>query len=182
MLYIVLAAGHVQAAPGTSPRQLPKPDLSAEALAKQIHSYINEERTRHKLSILSWDGALAGIARRHSLDMAQRDYLAHDTPEGRSFVDRYREGAYDCQIPVRNEILLGAENIALGRLYNSVTHIDGVPYFNWNTSQQIARKTVDGWMKSPGHRKNILTPYWKREGIGIEIRPGNKVYITQNFC
>jgi len=27
-------------------------------------------------------------------------------------------------------------------------------------------------------------PYWLQEGIGIEIEssPGNKIYITQNFC
>ena len=33
-----------------------------------------------------------------------------------------------------------------------------------------------------GHRKNILTPHWKREGIGVEVDPDDKVYITQNFC
>ncbi len=37
-------------------------------------------------------------------------------------------------------------------------------------------------MKSPGHRENILTPHWKREGIGVEIAPDDNVYITQNFC
>jgi uncharacterized protein YkwD len=39
-------------------------------------------------------------------------------------------------------------------------------------------------MSSPGHRENILTPYWRDEGIGIEVEssPGNKIYITQNFC
>jgi len=37
-------------------------------------------------------------------------------------------------------------------------------------------------MKSPGHRKNILTPYWKKEGIGVHIGPDDKVYVTQNFC
>jgi uncharacterized protein YkwD len=37
-------------------------------------------------------------------------------------------------------------------------------------------------MKSPGHRKNILTPHWGKEGIGITISPDGKEYVTQNFC
>jgi uncharacterized protein YkwD len=41
---------------------------------------------------------------------------------------------------------------------------------------------VEGWMKSPGHRENILAPHWKRQGIGVEIAPGNRILVTQNFC
>jgi hypothetical protein len=35
----------------------------------------------------------------------------------------------------------------------------------------LTPSTVDGWMNSPGHRKNILTPAWLREGIGVSIAP-----------
>jgi uncharacterized protein YkwD len=54
--------------------------------------------------------------------------------------------------------------------------------YDWNSLEQIARSTVSGWMKSPGHRKNILQPFWKTEGIGIAVSPDDKVLITQNFC
>ena len=40
-------------------------------------------------------------------------------------------------------------------------------------------------MNSPGHRENLLEPYWSEEGIGIaatETSDGTKVYATQNFC
>jgi uncharacterized protein YkwD len=37
-------------------------------------------------------------------------------------------------------------------------------------------------MNSRGHRGNILTPHWGKEGIGIFIAPSDEVYITQNFC
>jgi len=60
--------------------------------------------------------------------------------------------------------------------------VNGVAYYDWNSSEKIAGKALAGWMKSPGHRENILTPQWKREGIGVEIGPDEKVYITQNFC
>jgi len=41
---------------------------------------------------------------------------------------------------------------------------------------------VRGWMDSPGHRKNILTPHWRNEGVGVFLSPDEKVFITQNFC
>jgi len=37
-------------------------------------------------------------------------------------------------------------------------------------------------MQSTGHRENILTPHWRRQGIGVGIDPDNRVLVTQNFC
>ena len=54
--------------------------------------------------------------------------------------------------------------------------------YDWNSMKEIAKSTVDGWMDSEGHRKNILTPRFDREGIGVVISPDDKVYITQNLC
>ena len=163
-------------------RQQPQPVIVAADLAQRIHVQVNAERARHRLPALSWDKTLSRIAAGHSHDMAHRNYLSHDTPEGRDFSDRYRQAGYSCQVRIGTVIHAGAENIALGRLYNSVTTENGIAYYDWNSVQQIARSTVDGWMKSPGHRENILTPYWRHQGIGVEIAPDNKVYITQNFC
>lgn len=178
----VLALGRAQADSPTARQQKRQPAISAADLAQRIHAQINVQRARHGLQALFWNARLAKIAERHSHDMAERRYFSHDTPEGRSFGDRYRQAGFSCQVRIGHEIYGGAENIALGRLYNSVEIRNGVAYYNWNSAQQIARDTVDGWMHSPGHRRNILTPYWRREGIGIEVRPDNKIYITQNFC
>jgi uncharacterized protein YkwD len=79
-------------------------------------------------------------------------------------------------------IYTGAENIALSRLYNAMTTENGVQYYDWNTPDEIVRRTVEGWMNSPSHRKNILTPFWQQEGVGVVIDPANKIVITENFC
>jgi uncharacterized protein YkwD len=163
-------------------RQKPKPAVSAVDVAQRIHRLINEVRRKHNLPALAWDGPLARIAARHSRDMGRRNYFDHDSPEGRGFAHRYRQDGYRCEIRTGNIIHGGAENIALGRLYNSVTRINGVAYHDWNSPETIARQTVDGWMNSTGHRRNILTPHWRRQGVGIDIRPDNRVLITQNFC
>jgi len=178
---VVLSLGTAQ--PGATARQQkPQPAIEAANLAKTIHAWINKMRKKHGLNSLSWNDALGRIALKHSRDMASRNYLDHVTPEGKTFPWRYRLDGYSCEIRIGNQIHAGAENIALGHLYNSTTTENGITYYHWNSEQEIARRIVNGWMDSSGHRENILTSYWRQEGIGIEIGPGNKIYITQNFC
>ncbi len=167
--------------PGAFKKQ-PQPKINISGLEKQIHTLINNERQKHGLSQLEWDYALAGIARKHSRDMAKRNYFDHNSPEGRDFSHRYQQENYQCAVRVNRTIHAGAENIALNNLYDSVTTVNGEAFHDWNSPEKIAETTVQGWMKSPGHRKNILTPHGKHEGIGVVIAPDDKVYITQNFC
>jgi uncharacterized protein YkwD len=60
--------------------------------------------------------------------------------------------------------------------------VNGIAHYDWNSEGKIAETTVQGWMNSRGHRKNILFSHWRSEGIGVAIAPDGKVYITQNFC
>ena len=159
-----------------------KPVIDTDRLGMRIHRLINREREKQGLSPLSWDNVLARIARSHSRDMAVNRYFSHDSPEGRDFSFRYRQAGFSCAVRTGNTIHTGAENIFQNNLYDSVTTVNGRSYYGWNTEEQIAETTVRGWMMSPGHRKNILTPHWRNEGIGIFIAPDDKVLITQNFC
>jgi uncharacterized protein YkwD len=159
-----------------------QPKLDLSSLEKRIHDLINKERQKHGLSTIRWDDALKRIAQKHSADMAKRNYFSHTSPEGRDFSYRYIKSGYACAITIENRIYKGGENLFQNNLYTSVTTVNGVSYYDWNTLEDIAETTVEGWMNSPGHRKNILTPVWLREGIGVSIAPDDKVYITENFC
>jgi uncharacterized protein YkwD len=160
----------------------PQPKISTAGLEKQIHNLINRERQKQSLSQLEWDDALAGIGRKHSKDMELRNYFGHHSPEGHDFSYRYQREGYQCSIRVDNTIYAGAENIALNNRYASVTTVNGKAFYEWNSQDTIAETTVQGWMNSPGHRKNILMRHWRREGIGIAFGPDGKIAITQNFC
>lgn len=162
--------------------QKSKPRVDSAHLEKRIHELVNKERQRQGLTMLHYDDALAKIARKHSHDMAKRSYFGHNTPEGNDYLYRYKRDGYQCAVREGRVIHMGAENLALNHLYDSVSTINGVSYFDWNSETKIAVSTVEGWMKSPGHRHNILTPYFLREGIGVFISPDDKVHITQNFC
>jgi uncharacterized protein YkwD len=176
-MIIVLTQHNVEAR-----QQKPQPKIGATELARLIHQSINEQRRKHKLPALAWSDALSRIAEKHSRHMADKDYFDHVSPDGKRFPDRYRQAGYVCEVIVGDKIHAGAENIALSRLYNSTTTENRVTYYQWNSAREIASKTVEGWMNSAGHRENILTRHWWHAGIGIVIAPGNRVYITQNFC
>ncbi len=159
-----------------------RPRLSVPQLEKRIHALINRERKRFGLSSLGWNENLSAIARKHSGDMAKRNYFSHYSPEGHDFMYRYKQGGYSCSIVEGDHIYLGAENIFQNNLYDRVVIVNDASHYDWNSLEHIAETTVQGWMNSPGHRKNILTPHWRSEGIGIVVALDDKVYITENFC
>ncbi|HEX8591632.1 MAG TPA: CvpA family protein [Candidatus Paceibacterota bacterium] len=114
---------------------------------------VNEERARVGAPPLTIDPALTRSARLHSEDMWARKYFAHVNPDGEDPFDRMQNaGAV---------FLLAGENLALA------------------PSTRLAHV---GLMNSPGHRRNILDPSFRRVGIGV-IDGGiyGKMY-TQNFA
>ena len=157
-------------------------DIDITQLEKRIHVLINKERTKRGLSALSWNDGLRKVARKYSKVMAERNFFSHNDPDGRSFCDRYKAEGIECRIRVGDTICLGAENIAQDNLYSSYFYRDGERFFSWNTEDQIAGSVVKRWMSSNAHRANILTPYFKRQGIGVAFSDDGKVYVTENFC
>jgi uncharacterized protein YkwD len=158
-----------------------QPSFNYDNIEDCIHEEVNQRRLDHGLGLLEFDFELSSIARKHSADMAERQYFAHESPEGDDFADRYREAGYDCLVRVSNgRYLQGAENI--GKTY-LLTHLEGGKYNE--TADDVAEGIVDGWMDSPSHRENILMEHWNREGIGISLTDEDgdmAVYATQNFC
>ncbi len=77
---------------------------------------------------------------------------------------------------------MGAEKISQDNLYSSYLYRDGKRFVNLKSEDEIVDSVVKGWMNSKGHRANILTPYFKRQGIGFALSDDGKIYVTENFC
>jgi len=160
-----------------------KPSIDPAVLEMKIHELVNGERSRYGRKQLLYDSKLSDIARKHSQDMAANNYFSHDNLRGEEPTDRGAKAGYTCRKVYSSYITSGiAENIFQNNLYSSVTYVNGVPFHEWNDMDKIASSTVSGWMSSPGHRQNILTSTYDREGIGVAVGNDNKVYITQDFC
>lgn len=161
-----------------------KPIFSAEELEARIHLLTNVARNENDVHGIGYDDELSIIARAHSSDMIERGFFDHKTPDGLDPSDRGKEAGYKCGKFAYFGGL--AENLALQSLYSSTTTTkvgdETFQTYEWNSLEEIAENTVDGWMDSPGHRKNILTKNFDREGIGVVIATDFSLMITQNFC
>lgn len=159
------------------------PAIDISTLEMQIHNGINQQRKNNGLSALRYDSSLADVARKHSADMAKNNYFSHDNLQGLDPTGRGNQVGYSCYKNFGSYYMTGiAENIMQNNLYDSVTYYNGIPRYAWNSQEEIAQSTVSGWMDSPGHRQNILTSTYDREGIGVAIASDDKVYVTEDFC
>lgn len=87
---------------------------------------------------LRWNGALSQAAQTHSADMAALRYFSHQDQDGRQVNERARAAGYAWQ-------RIG-ENIASG--------------------MRTAEEAVAGWLDSPGHCANIMSPGFTEMGAG----------------
>lgn len=119
--------------------------------ARTVVALVNAERAKAGCRPLHTDARLTSLAQSFSDDMARRGFFDHTDPDGRSPWDRAtRRG-------IRN---LGGENIARG-------HPD-------------PHTVVEAWMRSAGHRQNILNCDYRSLGVGIHHGPGGP-WWTQDF-
>ncbi len=127
---------------------------NTNSLEGQVQAEINRIRRSSGLRPLRGNGQLAQVARRHSKNMASRSFFGHRDHNGQQSYER----ALGAGIRFRYI----AENLA------------------WNNSPSPVALAVKGWMKSPTHRRNILSPEARETGVGI-ARRGDKYFLTQLF-
>lgn len=161
-----------------------KLEFNPDVIELLVHKFTNEQRVMNGLEPVKFNFEISDIARLHSTDMSNQNYFAHENLDGLDASDRARDAGYHCFKWIGNSYYLGlSENIFRGNLYESIQLLRGVPVsYDWLSNEEISHITVDGWMNSEGHRKNILNSNFDREGIGVFIDSEDRVYVTQNFC
>ncbi len=109
-----------------------------EAAEAQMFNLVNHERTSRGLSALKADSSLLILARAYASQMFSQGYFSHFTPSGKSPFDRMNDAGI-----IYNH---AGENLALA------------------PGTDLAHQ---GLMNSPGHKANILSPDYKKVGIGV---------------
>lgn len=127
--------------------------LKPAAWQKRILKQTNKHRAKHGCKKLKAPKKLRKAARKHSKRMAKAGRLSHQLPGEPPLGTRITRAGYRNWRGV-------AENIAYG--------------------YATPRAMVKAWMKSPGHRKNILTCRYRHLGVGVVLKRGVP-WATQNF-
>jgi uncharacterized protein YkwD len=155
--------------PKPKPSQTPTPTTTAttdpppsggggtNAQEREVLDLTNAARRQNGCGPLSLDASLVDAAGRHASDMVRRHYMDHTNPDGKSAFDRMEASGF-------HGSAMG-ENIAAG----------------YDTAQRV----FAAWMKSDGHRKNILNCNYDKIGIGYDpgqVKPdyGNGSWV-QDF-
>ncbi len=124
---------------------------------------VNRDRASHGLPPLVANQVLDRAAQSHAQDMLKRDYFAHRSPDGKTPRDRF------LSFGGRQSVGVG-ENI----YFYQDPRLTGI-------SREVARMFQQGWMNSPGHRKNILKANYQGFGYGIVYGAGARQYAVQMF-
>jgi uncharacterized protein YkwD len=132
------------------------PSEAPAAEMATLIALVNEERALYGLGPLTYNENLALSAQTYAQRMADGDFFAHTAPDGSTMVARAEAAGYEAWT------FLG-ENLAGG--------------------QPTPERVVSAWMKSPGHRANILSDQASEVGVGHTYRGGTKFghYWTLEF-
>ena len=130
------------------------PESEFEDWAQRVLELTNAEREKNGIDPLEWDDSLAELGEAHCKDMIDRNFFAHDNPDGETPFDRMKKAGISYRA--------AGENIAAGHY-----------------SPEAA---VEAWMNSPGHRQNILNSEFKVLGVGVAKGGEYGIYWAQEFA
>lgn len=129
---------------------------TSSSAEESIRDCANRARGERGMDRLKHDPALDSAARLHARRMLEQDFFDHEDPAGNGPADRVKRFAK------RRYVIVG-ENIAAG--FDS------------------AGATCRGWMRSRGHRANILRSSFTRIGAGYASGGGKYGrYYVQVFA
>jgi uncharacterized protein YkwD len=147
-------APHVQSVPPPGVRYLKKVEDLVFAMTNQL-------RRARQVTPLVRDIELRKVARAFSNDMLVRGFFDHTTPDGVPFYRRISS-----QYPHWTPTL--GENIWESYGYEH------------HSPQTLAKLIIADWMRSPGHRANLLDPGYTNMGVGVSARQ-HLIKVTQEF-
>jgi uncharacterized protein YkwD len=130
--------------------------INVRGTERRVFEEVNRVRRAQGLERLEWNERLAQEARRQALNMAARRFFAHRDPVRGDIAERLNAS----HIEWRN----CAENLSQERGYDDPVAV-----------------AVQGWLESPGHRKNMLDKVMTQTGVGVAIEGLDTVLIVQDF-
>ena len=113
------------------------------ALEAPVLAELNRVRAAHGLTPVTASLPLAKAADAHAASMGSLGYFSHTSANGTSFDKRIAR-------------FYPAASFRLWRVGENLL---------WSSGELTPAQAVALWMASPGHRRNILDPTWRKIGI-----------------
>jgi len=140
------------AATQTTTPTSPTSTAGTVAAEKTAFDLLNADRVKNGLKPLKLNSQLSALGGNYAQDMINRNFFAHENPEGQTPFDRMQKAGIS--------YVTAGENIAI----NS----------NVNTAEVA-------FMNSSGHRDNILNTTYTEVGIGVRYDATGSAHVVQEF-
>lgn len=131
------------------------PDIAKVETA--IIDLTNAFRRENRLGEVRANARLTEVARAFAEHLARTETFSHSA-DGRTPAERVKRSGY--------AFCLVAENLSL--------NLDSRGF----ETRQLATDAVEGWKRSPGHRKNLLTQHVTEIGVGVARSPTKEQYLS----
>lgn len=148
-------------APAPQPTTAVTDSAFGAEVATLITAATKKLRQGESLPAYRADSDLAASAKKYSGRLLAGNYLAHIDKGGCDLTCRFNESGYQANS--------WGENLAM------------MEYDEQPSAEYVANFFMTQWQKSAGHRKNILSPTFTHQGIGITVAEG-KVYVVVHFA
>lgn len=167
--------------------------FNQELFDAAVRHYTNVKRCENGVTPLSGDRGLVVAASGHSADMARLGFLEHDSPvPGKeTFTDRMDQAGVSYRSAAENLARNSRLQINSGEAFQVVDRAScqfnsGGQPITAHSYRSLAAEMVDDWVRSPGHRENLMSAKYRRVGSGgahaANPRNCGDVYATQNFA
>lgn len=117
--------------------------------AEEILDLVNQDREKHGLSGLDLNSSLNMAAGLKAMDMVEKNYFAHVSPQGLKPWHWFKVIGYN--------YTYAGENLAIG----------------FSDASELERT----WMASASHRANILSPVYSELGLAVAKHDDNYVVV-----
>jgi uncharacterized protein YkwD len=162
-----------------------EPDLNIKLISKWIIFYTNIERVKNNLAPIQYDPDLGKAAYWQAEYNTKTGTLEHiisvkemSTPKDR--IEHFGGTCGSCGENLTVKFAINSEGIrfTIKNDSNGTFNDYGANTLKWRNEQEMGYSMLDSWMKSPGHRKNILNTgfIWMGAGIAKGMYSNNKSY------
>ncbi|MEX0890804.1 MAG: CAP domain-containing protein [Gemmatimonadota bacterium] len=129
------------------------------AIATEILRQVNRARSAVGARPLAAEPALDTAAREYAAELAERGAIGHSsaTPGRRTLRERLRAAGANHR--------RSGENLALMQ----------------STASQLPVRVVRGWLRSPGHRANLLDARFRYSGLGVARDGRGRWFVVQVY-
>ncbi len=132
---------------------IPVRDVDIDAMEQRVMELVNAERTSRGIAPLEENWEVRRVAGYKAMDLRDGRYFSHTSPTYGSPFDMLRSFGISFRA--------AGENIAMG--------------------QKTPESVMQAWMRSEGHRANILNPTFTHIGVGYCTGGSSGSYWVQMF-